>query len=249
MYLSVKQAAKLMDISEKTLYRWIGEGTLPAFRVKGQYRFNRVELLEWVTAKRIAVSPDLMLEPESVGAPLPRLCDVVTAHDIHYRVAGHDKTSVIRNALLHLRLPNEVDRGNLLKILLAREDLGTTAMGRGIAIPHVRNPLVLHVEEPAICICFLENAIEFHALDGEPVRFLFLLVSPTLRSHLHLMSRLAAVLQNSRFYDALKSEAGRESLLEILQTVENSLASGTALVQLPPPQGPDDPQGSDDVPA
>ena len=46
----------------------------------------------------------------------------------------------------------------------------STAVGDGIAIPHVRNPVVLHVGRPAIALCFLERAIEYGALDGKPVR-------------------------------------------------------------------------------
>ena len=63
-----------------------------------------------------------------------------------------------------LRLPDEVDREFLFQVLVAREALEPTAIGDGIAIPHVRNPIVLHVPEPAITLCFLEAAVDFGAL-------------------------------------------------------------------------------------
>ena len=56
----------------------------------------------------------------------------------------------------------------LYQILLARESLGSTGIGDGVAIPHVRNPVVLHVSEPVVTLSFLETPIDFHALDGKP---------------------------------------------------------------------------------
>ena len=81
--------------------------------------------------------------------------------------------------------------------MLAREAIAPTAIGEGIAIPHVRNPVVLHVGRPSITLCFLEQPIEYDALDGKPVHTLFTIVSPTTRAHLHLMSKLSFVLRDS----------------------------------------------------
>jgi hypothetical protein len=52
----------------------------------------------------------------------------------------------------------------------------------------VRNPMVLHVTHPQLTLCFLENPIQFDALDGQPVSALFALISPTVKTHLHLLS-------------------------------------------------------------
>ena len=85
-----------------------------------------------------------------------------------------------------MRLPEEVDSEFLYQVLLAREALGSTGMGDGIAIPHVRNPIVLHLSRPMVTLCFLETPIDFGSLDGKPVTTLFTLISPTVRAHLHL---------------------------------------------------------------
>lgn len=63
-----------------------------------------------------------------------------------------------------MRLPEAVDREQLLQVLLAREALASTAIGDGVAIPHVRNPIVLHVARPAITLCLLERPVD-------PLRF------------------------------------------------------------------------------
>ncbi|MDX9975138.1 MAG: helix-turn-helix domain-containing protein, partial [FCB group bacterium] len=71
MQLQVKDVAKLFSVSEKTIYRWIDQEGLPAFRINKQYRFNRVEILEWATARKVNASPQLMRAPESEEDALP----------------------------------------------------------------------------------------------------------------------------------------------------------------------------------
>lgn len=225
MQLTVQDVAGLLNVSEKTVYRWINEGSLPGYRVSGQWRFNRAELLEWATGRRIKVSAEILQEPESRGEPLPRLSEALQAGGIHYRLGGHDKESALRSVVEVLRLPDEVDREHLLQVLLARESLASTGIGDGIAIPHIRNPIVLHVPRPMISLCFLEKAIEFGALDGKPVQAMFLLVSPTVRAHLHLLSRLAFSLRDEGFKAAIVSQHSRDDVLSQLHRVEAELAA------------------------
>src|SRR5438477_12797280 len=178
MQLGVREVSKLINVSEKTIYRWVGQGILPAYRVNEQYRFNRAELLEWATSRRMNVSAAFFDEPESNATPIPGLVEALQAGGIFYRLSGADKEGALRAVVEHMRLPEEVDREFLLRVLLAREALGSTGIGDGIAIPHVRNPVVLHVQRPSVCLCFLEKPSDFGALDCRPVFALFSLTSP-----------------------------------------------------------------------
>jgi PTS system nitrogen regulatory IIA component len=220
MQLTVRNVSELLKISEKTVYRWINQGILPAYRVNDQYRFNRAELLEWATARKMNVSAELFSEPESDATPIPGLVDALQAGGIFYRVGGTDKESALQGVVEHMRLPDEVDREFVLRVLLARERLQSTGIGDGIAIPHVRNPIVLHVFRPMITLCFLERAVEFDALDGTPVFALFSLISPTVRAHLRLLSRLAFGLNQAGFKDAVLRQASRDEILEEARRAE-----------------------------
>jgi len=228
MQLTVRDAARIMNVSEKTIYRWINQGSLPAYRVNEQYRFNRAELLEWATSKKINVSVEIFQEPESTSAVLPGFVDALETGGIFYRLAGGDKESVLRAVVETMRLPDEVDREFLFRVLLAREALGSTGIGDGIAIPHVRNPVVLHVPRPSICLCFLEKPIDFDSIDGLPVFALFSMISPTVRAHLHLLSRLSFALHDSGFKNAITRQAPREEILEAARRVETSLPRGVS---------------------
>jgi PTS system nitrogen regulatory IIA component len=225
MTLSVRDVSKLLNVSEKTVYRWISQGILPAYRVAEQYRFNRAELLEWATSRKMNVSAALFDEPESSAVPVPTLVEALEAGGIYYRLVGGDKQVVLRAVVEHLRLPEEVDREFLLRVLLAREALQSTGIGEGIAIPHVRNPVVLHVPRPMVALCFLEKPVDFGALDGRPVHALFSLISPTVRAHLQLLSRLAFALHDPLFKKTILRVAARDEIMEAARRVEGTLRS------------------------
>ena len=223
MNLSVHDAASLLKVSEKTIYRWIKQQAVPAYRVQDQYRFNRAELLEWATSRRMKVSSEIFREPEAEGQPIPSLLAALEAGGVFYRISGSDKESALQEVVQVLRLPEEVDRTFLLRVLLAREAIAPTAVGDGIAIPHVRNPVVLHVGRPSLTLCFLERPIDYGALDGKPVGALFTIISPTTRAHLHLMSKLSFVLRDSGVRRAVRQQASRQEILQQIGRVEQQL--------------------------
>lgn len=228
MKLTARDVAKLFNVSEKTIYRWIEQKSLPAYRINKQFRFNRTELLEWAAAGRTIISPEFLRQPESGTEELPDPVQALAVGGIHYRVAGTDRDSVLRSVVELLRLPDHVDREFLFQVLLAREALGSTGIGDGIAIPHARNPIVLNVERPTITLCFLENPVDFAALDGLPVTVLFTLVSLTVRSHLHLLSRLAFILNDKGFREVLKHQGSRDEILSEARRTMQSLVVAPA---------------------
>src|SRR5437899_3331389 len=135
MKLTVRDAAQLLSVSEKTIYRWIKQGVIPAYQISDQYRFNRAELLEWATSRRINVSPEIFAEPNGGEVAPPSLSEALKTGGVHYRVGGTDKPSVLHAVVDMIKLPEEVDREFLYQVLLAREALGSTGLGRGSRFP------------------------------------------------------------------------------------------------------------------
>jgi nitrogen PTS system EIIA component len=225
MMLDVKEVAKLLTVSEKTVYRWIGKNEIPAYKIGDNYRFNRVELLEWATANKVKVSYQIFDETLEIGAAMPSLTGAITAGGIHYRIPGTDKESVLKSIVDIIRLPDDIDKDFLLGALVARENLGTTAVGDGIAIPHVRNPIIFHVNRPVLALCFLEEPIDFNALDGRPVDIVFIIVTHTVRSHLHLLSRLSYALHQPDVRAVISASSSRQQILDVLGRFEETIAS------------------------
>lgn len=220
---SVKDAAGLLRVSEKTIYRWIKQEVVPVYRVNEQYRFNRAELLEWATSRRMGISPEAFHDAEDTSSPLPGLIESLEAGGIVYRLEGRARGEALARLVDELRLPEEVDREYLLRVLNAREELCSTGVGGGIAIPHPRNPVLLHVTKPSITLAFMEDPVDFHALDGQPIHTLFCLISPTLRAHLHLLSSLSFALHNAEFRSILERQGSRDEIFAALRQVKEAL--------------------------
>ncbi len=227
MQLTTRDAARLLGVSESTLYRWLRNGELNATRVDDQYRLNRIDLLEFATSRKLAISPDLFSELDQPQG-LPTLADAIRAGGVHRGVSGDDKSSILRAVVERLPLPSSVDRELLHRLLLAREALGSTAFGNGIAIPHPRNPIVLRVHSPEVAICYLDRPIEFEALDGKPVHTLVTLVSQSTRTHLHLLALVAAAIRDPAVLAKIESQADVDALVPEIVRVESELAAKRA---------------------
>lgn len=212
MHLTVREAARLLNVSEKTLYRWTSRGSCPVFRVNGQYRFNRDELVEWAAAQNIRVSPEL-LGKIGKDAPETPLADALHRGGIFHQVPGADRSSALQAMIQRLRLPEEADRNLLYEVMAARPDAGIPSIGDGIGIPHVRSPIVLDVSSPMVALFFLEGAVTFGVSGGPPLHTLFWVISPTPRAHLSLLSRLASALHNPAFRAAVARRASEEEIL------------------------------------
>jgi PTS system nitrogen regulatory IIA component len=218
--LSASDAAALLDVDESTVHRWIEERGLPAERIAGRTLLNRAAVLEWATGNRVAVSSRLFRPAEAGGERLPSFAAALAAGGVHHAVPGTTCEEVLREAVGRLPLPDGSDAGELLAVLLAREKAGTTALGDGIAIPHVRSPIVLDVEEAIVSLCFLAGAVDFGAADGKPVKVLFTLVTPTVHGHLHLLAALAFLLRDDAFRAAVEAAAPAGDLLARAAAVE-----------------------------
>ncbi len=221
MQLTVKDAAKALNVGEKTVYRWIQNGGLPAYRVAGQYRINRAMLFDWASSRHLHFSS----EQESAQGDLcvmPTLSTVLRPENIHYKLPGRNKAEVLQNAVGLMELPEQINRDFLYQALLAREQLQSTGIGNGIALPHLRNPEILGLTQAQVYLYFLEAPIDFDAVDGKPVGVLFIPLAPNVRVHLHLLSRISAALRYADVKAQIDAQAGPEAIFAALCAMEDA---------------------------
>jgi PTS system nitrogen regulatory IIA component len=229
MQLTMRDVGRLLNVSEFRVTHWIKQRGLPAQYVGGQYRFNRAELLEWATANQIKISHELFEHLESEDEPVPSVAEALEAGGIFRDLRAVDKEQALRALVRVLPLPEGIDRELILRLYLAREACASTAIGGGIALPHVRNPIVLHVDRPLVTLCFLERPVDFGALDGKPVQILFSLICPTVRSHLQMLSRLSYAVHDEKFREVVMRQGQREAIMQESRRVDAALgAAGKA---------------------
>jgi PTS system nitrogen regulatory IIA component len=224
MQLTSRDAARLLDVTEEVLERWVRRGELPAERVDDQYRFNRVELLEWAAQRKLPVSAEILEDPGLASRGLSSLSEAVRAGGIHRGLGGGDRDALLRAMVERLPVPPGTDREFLFQMVLAREHLGSTAVGHGFAIPHPREPIVLRVDRPAVAVFLLDDPADLGAPDGRPVHTVCLLVSPSTRAHLHLLAALGSALRDPAVARALETRAPPAEVLAEIERVEQGMA-------------------------
>jgi PTS system nitrogen regulatory IIA component len=216
--LTISEAASLLGSAEERVYDWIEEEALPAQKIRGQYRINRSDLLEWATEHNKGVSPRAF----SRDGGTPSLADALRAGGVHHRIGGSDLATIIKGIVELLPLPDEADRDMLLHILLSRDTLGVTPVGDGIAIPHVRTPIILAPTDAVIALSFLTNPLDLHASDGRAIDTLFLLICPTIHMHLAMLAKLAYGLKDATFREAVRRRASPEEIVQIAAVLEEA---------------------------
>ena len=222
MFLKVTDLAAAIGVDEKTVVNWIKNRGLPAHKQDDRYRINRVDLLEWATAQGISIPPDLFAADREPGH-FSSVSEALQRGGIFYNLPGDTPESALREVVSRLALPSGLDPEFLLQTLLAREALGSTALGNGIAIPHVRNPIVGHTGESAISLCFLRSPIDFDAVDGKPVTILFTLVTPNVKAHLHLLAKLAFLLHDQPFQELLHRPGSEAEIKTAIRALEEAI--------------------------
>ena len=116
------------------------------------------------------------------------------------------------------------DKAGYKEGILAREALGSTGIGGGIAIPHAK---VEAVKEPGLAAMVIKNGVEYESLDGEPVTLLFLIAAPNTKDNVHLdvLSKLSVMLMDENFTTSLRNAKSVEEFLQIIDAADESAKS------------------------
>ncbi len=218
MNLKIKDIAQLLGVSEKKIYRWIQEQKIPAYKINHQYRFNKLEINDWILKNRLPVSAKIY--DLSASASPVRLTQLLSRGRIFYHNAGASILEAIRQAGEILPLPPGTDRKAVIFSLLQREDMMPTAIGRGIAIPHPRNPIIADVEHETISMFLLQNPVDFEALDQEAVHTLFIVLSANPQRHLEILTKISFLCQQDDFLSLLKKRSVAEKIFDYIQQKE-----------------------------
>lgn len=218
MDLKIKDIVDLFQVSEKTVYRWIKENKIPCYRINHQYRFNRAEINEWILSNKIELS-DTLFELSIVGRPTV-FTDLLRRGGIYRNIPGATIKQVLHNSIDLINTPPHISKEEIISALLNREEMMSTAIGNGIAIPHPRNPMITNIQDACIAICFLQHPIDFNALDGRAVHTLFILLTSSPKRHLEVLSKISYLCRMESFVNLLEKQAAEVEILSFVEEKE-----------------------------
>ena len=153
-----------------------------------------------------------------------KFSDFVKQEAIKADLSSTDKTGVICELIDSLIESGQLgaeNKDSIVEAILKREELGSTGIGRGIAVPHTKHPCV---DQPIGTVGISANGIEFQSLDGEPVQLFFMLISPPDRpkDHLRALENISKQLQDETFCRFLKQSKTAEDVQQILVEADNN---------------------------
>jgi len=239
MDLKIKDVADLLNVSETTIRRWLGEGKIPAYKINHQYRFSRFEIEDWVMGQKLSASNG----PSSfnghlrasvkttertddsgnhVGRKQFSLYRAIHKGGVYGDILGNTKEQLIRSTMKRIASEMNVDAEVVSELLLGREHLQSTALSNGVAVPHTRD-CILEANNNVVTVVFPKKPIVYDALDGEPIHTLFFLFAGEDKCHLHLLAKIAHLSSRAETVNFLRTKPAKNELLDYIKNWESSI--------------------------
>jgi len=153
-----------------------------------------------------------------------KFADFISREAIRATLTAEDKEGVIREMVQALLDAGKIERSefeSIIKAILKREELGSTGIGRGVAVPHTKHP---SVDRLVGTVAVSHEGVDFNSLDGERVQLLFLLISPPDRpgDHLRALENISRQLRDDTFCRFLKKAMTAEEIGQLLDEADNN---------------------------
>jgi PTS system nitrogen regulatory IIA component len=218
--LTIEEVAKYLRVSERSVYDWAQKGEIPSGKIGTVWRFKKAEIEQWVNDRLSGNRLKSNLDPVQM--------QTILSPDRIVFLNYPDKRDALIALAKNLSAAPQVKNSQELALeILKREELMSTAIGRGLAIPHVR---LLSVTDLVVAVGISRvGIVDFNPLDDEPVR-LMVMIAAAYNQHAYYLQTLSLVSAR------LKNQTLRDSLLNT-QTAEEayglltSISAGTGGVR------------------
>jgi nitrogen PTS system EIIA component len=232
--MSLARFSQLVGLPEQEVARMAGRGELPAERFKDTWRFHTAQTTAWLSQYIPTLDPkrlrqvERFLTAEAVGDPQRLVfCELLSVHAIDLELTAGTKASALRNLVaLAANTGLLYDPATLLEHLQAREDLSSTALPGGIAVPHPPRPMPYVSAEPFACLARSAQGLGFSAPDGGLTTLFVLICCHDNQHHLHVLARLMRIL-NSTTVASMHAATTAEDMLGLLVTREQQVVTET----------------------
>ena len=207
--LTIEEVSKYLRISDRTVYDWAQKGEIPAGKIGTVWRFKKSEIERWVNARlssELNTDQDTEVKVKNILSP-----DRVVFIN---QSTKHDALVQLSNVLANA--PQVKNAAELTEGILKREELMSTGIGRGIAIPHVRLASVTDLVM-AVGVC-KKPITDFQAIDDQPVNILFMIAAAYNQHsyYLRTISHFSARLKNDDLRKALFNSNSEEEIYKLL---------------------------------
>ncbi len=224
--LTIKEVADYLKMNERTIYKLVQNGKIPAAKIASQWRLKKDLINEWLEYHMKSLEEEELVgldkdDQNKVVEVTPLLKEQSFTTKLH----SGSKSQVLRELVDLMVASGEItDADELFRAVVERERLCSTAVSDEIAIPHPRHALKAISKIPHLAVGVSKNGIDFESEDDNPTKLFFLICAPREDTHLKIMARLSRVLRDRKIrYDLTQAE-DFEQFVQIFSEGENKLA-------------------------
>jgi PTS system nitrogen regulatory IIA component len=224
--LTTKQLAEYLQLSERSVYRLLEQGDIPAVKVGGHWRFRKSAVDEWLDVRVQQMGAEQLDDTfrEALESGSCTVSEFLSVQNIFLNIPHRTKEDTLRAVANLVNLPEAVDRDLLLTRLLEREALCTTALPDGVAVPHTprtRPRLLAHHD--LVAVARTRAPIEYGALDGHPTDLFVLVLARDERTHLILLAKVGRLIREPAVQHALRTSRSARQIVRVIRDTEGSL--------------------------
>ena len=195
--LSVQDIASIFNIPPVTIQRWVYQGKIP-YKIQGNdYYFKRKNVYEWAKLHDFKIKEKVNI-PKRNSSNF-KLSEAIKKGGIYLNIPGKNVYKVLENCIQELSFLKSNEKVEIFNQIINREEMASTGIGNGIAVPHTRNRFDLDITDSTIPVFFLKNEIDFNSIDKQPVYLLFMMFTTSAQSHLKMLAKISYLVQNNSF--------------------------------------------------
>jgi excisionase family DNA binding protein len=215
--MTLAEMADYLKIAKRSLLRMAQNGDIPGTKIASQWRFMRSVIDDWMISRMKnlpAGELEKLIQSEKVPLPLYRLLPPAL---VSLTIRPGTKKQILEQLLEVLAGGGfPVDRRIFLQKLMDREEMVSTAIFPGIALPHFRKPEECPLAEPRVVLGVCRQGTDFDSLDGKPTHAFFLICAANVVVHLKIIAELALLFRRSSLVEELLAAADPDAALAAL---------------------------------
>lgn len=211
-YLTLRQAANFLKVTDSVIKEMIRAEVFKAAKKGNTYQIEKAEVDEW-----LANLNEREIEQLALKRSVCRFSDYFKARLVYLDFQAENKYEAIAEMSKKAKdLKIVKDHRWLYQVVVAREELVSTAIGKGVALLHPRHFHPSKIKKPSILFGRSRDEIEFDALDNKPVRLFFLLLLHDDVQHLFSISYISKLLMNEEILKILEEATNAEEVEKVL---------------------------------
>jgi PTS system nitrogen regulatory IIA component len=228
--MGIQELAVYLQRDAREVMKMASRGHIPGQKVSGEWRFHAVEINHWLENQMHGYTEQELAALETGGKPVkenhqPILSQLISEATISVPLKGSTKKSLLKELVEVAEQSWQLyDPEAILEAVRQREDMASTYLAGGVALPHPHRPLTKALGDDVLAFGRTHCPIPFGGPGGGMTDLFFLVLCRDYRIHLRVMARLSRLFLRPRFLDELRQQAGPAEVHELIRSSEEDLS-------------------------